>query len=455
MSFSPVWIIKILRYIRIFNLISLPILGILFIVCILEGIPLTSIFGYIIIFGVTKSISLIFDTEKHINKNTKQEYEYVFLAIANILIYVILYVLIDQYQLNEYRWTIFILSLWIINIIFLEFHKKYLSKLFVTLLRSSVGKWMIHTLLLIFVSGITFATWNSLTSTTITNKWKPKSETTGVLSTIDHSATGQELITQVETVSPWSSLKRYLGIGNSWEDVLSIQRYLFKEWYYTGKLSGNYDQETAVAINRYIWETTGEEFSRSEFWAMKLAFLNKLSTESKNNETIINKTWLESSWITVIWWSGWAISNSTESSGWVKINTIQSMNSWATASIEDGKIVVQVIAPEKNDNSSNIWEVRSVLKNIKWAGWLQWVVISTPKANPRAWTYDTYQSIVFSADWASWIFLTTDGSDPTCEWKWLTKFIRKTDSISIKAISCFGWNRIRWPISIHNFSIKN
>lgn len=357
----------------------------------------------------------------------------------NIFVFIILSILINKYQMWAYRGVIYITALLVLNAMYFEFHKKYISRLFMRYFQTSLGRWIIHTLFLIITTGIVFITWNTITASQIP-KWKHiKSEVTGILSTIDLSATGETLIEKIESTSPWTSLGRYLGIWNSGEDVLQIQKYLREKGYYGGKLSGEYDAETAKAINDYIWETTGEVFTRSEFGEMKLAFLKKLSDESKQSLIIGEEA------------TG---SISTDSTGSTQIQSIESMDSWATATVQDGKITVQVVSSQENASSSDNWEVQSVLKNTRWAGGLQWVVISPAVPSPVPGSYKNFQNITFSAEGASWIFITADGSDPSCQWKWLTKIIRPTDTITIKAISCFGWNKIRWPISSYTFTLK-
>lgn len=282
--------------------------------------------------------------------------------------------------------------------------------------------------------------WNTATGVRTPNRWKTSSEVTGILSTIDSTVSGEIIITPLEERVPWESLGRYLGIGNSGEDVLEIQKYLFEKGYYTGVLSWNYDNETAQAINKYIGDTTWEIFTRPEFWAMKLAFLKELS--SKNTLPIQSN-------------GNEATGTITTGGSWdIQINSIESMDGWATATIQDWKIVVEVISNKENTSPSDNWEVQSVLKNARWGGGLQGVVISAAKPTPASGSYKNYQSITFSAEWASGIFFTADGSDPSCQWKWITKLIRKSDTITIKAISCYGWNKIRWPISSYTFTLN-
>lgn len=444
MRFSPQWIRKILGFLKIFNLITLPIIIGLFLVCIILDIPLKYLLGFLALYGVTMSISLIFDTKKHVQKNIIQEYEYAFLIGINIVLYVILSLLINRYQLDSYRWSIYLVSFFVINWVYFEFHKKYISRFFMKFIATSIWRWIIHTTFLLLASGIVFMIWNSITGNNVPGREKTSSEVTGILSTIDTTVSWETITIVKDETVPWETMWRYLGIGNSGEDVLTIQKYLLDKGYYTGELSGNYDEQTAMAINTYIGETTGEVFTRPEFGAMKLAFLRKLSAESNPTSPIISSfTWAEATGTLV-----------TSGSGWVEINSIESVDGWATATIQDGKIVVQVVSQWETASNSDNWEVQAVLKNVRWAGWLQGVVISAAKPFPAAGTYKKYQSITFSADGASGIFFTADGTDPTCQWKWLTKIIRQNDTITIKAISCFWWNKIRWPISSHTFMLN-
>lgn len=444
MRFPHQWTKKILWFLKIFNLITLPLIILLFVVCIYKNIPLKYLFGFIAIYGITMSISLIFDTKKHIQKNIIQEYEYGFLIGINIFIYILLSILINKYQLETYRWYIYLIAVMLINGFYIEFHKKYISKFFMKCLISSLGRWIIHTTFLLLASGVIFMIWNSITGTRVPNREKTSSEVTGVISTVDSTVSWEMVTVKNDERVPWESMWRFLGIGNSGEDVLSIQKYLTEKWYYTWALSGNYDTQTAMAINTYIGETTGEVFTRPEFGAMKLAFLRKLSSE----ENPISE---KSSSFTGNEATGTLITNGT---WWIAINSIESVDGGASATIQNGKIVVQVINKNTTESNSDNWEVQSILKNARWAGWLQGVVISAAKPSPTAGSYDKYQSITFSADGASGIFFTADGTEPTCQGKWLTKLIRQTDTITIKAISCFWWNKIRWPLSTYTFTLN-
>lgn len=451
MLFSPQWRKKILKFLKVFNVITFPLIVILFIVCIIQDIPLKYIFSFIILYSVTMSISLIFDTKKHIHKSITEEYRYMFLIGLNIVIYIMISLLINRYQLDEYRIKIYAIILWILNITYLEFHKKYIYRIFIKIIKNPLWKWILRTIFLIITSGIVFMIWNSINGMNIPDRSKHSSEVTGVLSTIDATASGETSTstTTTEERMPWESMWRFLGIGNSGEDVLNIQKYLFDKWYYTGALSGNYDDETAMAINRYIEETTGEVFTRPEFGSMKLSFLKMLSTESTTiPEQPSIEPWQEATWTLTT-------AESENIQSWsIQIDSIQSVDSGATATIKDWKIVVQVVSPQQTINSSDNWEVTSKLSNIRWAGWLQGVVIWATKSTPAPGDYDAYQSITFSAEWASGIFFTADGSDPSCQWKWITKLVRKSDSITIKTISCYWWNKIRWPISSYTFTLK-
>lgn len=416
---------------------------ILFIICIIEDIPLKYLFSFIAIYSVTMSISLVLDSKRNREKNLLDEHQYLVLAGVNIITYIVLSLLINRYELDEHRWVIYLVALAILNIAYIESKNKYISKITLRILKNSIGSWVLRTFLLIFASGIVFVIWNTLTEVNVPNASKHRSsEVTGILSTIDPSVSGEIVESQVEEKMPWESLGRFLGIGNSGEDVLSIQKYLSEKGYYTGSLNGNYDEETARAINTYIGETTGEVFTRPEFGAMKLAFLRELSIENNDANTQAN-IWQEATWTL-----------STAESGAIQINSIESMDNWATASIQDGKIVVQVVSASETVSKSDNWEVQSVLKNARWSTGLQWVVISAAKPIPASGSYKDYQSITFFAEWASGIFFTADGSDPSCQWKWLTKLIRKSDTIIIKAISCYWWNKIRWPISSHTFMLN-
>lgn len=143
---------------------------------------------------------------------------------------------------------------------------------------------------------------------------------------------------------------------------------------------------------------------------------------------------------------------------WIRIDSIESVDGRATATLKDGKITVQVVKPEATTTGALVtdgWKVRSSIQRKKGAGWLQWVVISAPYALPVSGTHATYQSIILTADWASWIFFTIDGSEPSCDGKWLVETITDKKVITVKAISCFWDNKIRWPIAIYWYTLGN
>jgi len=431
---------KLGRFFSLFSTITLIITIIVFFVFILQGIPLKYIIGFLFTYTLMRVLALVLNqwhdtSEKHTEDLKK--YTVPLFAGINIVTLGLLILLIERYQLSAYRIHILSISCIILNIILLEYTSHYISHF----IRTHIGTWVIRTLLLLIFSWGMILTYNTLReipwwSATLTSKpQKTSSEITGVLTTIDPTKSADTI--RSSPIWPWNSLTRSIGIGNTGTDVLAIQTFLQETGYLTGSLSSNYDSSTATALNRYIRDTTGEVFTRPEFGTMKLTLLKSLSPSTNSEAT-------------------GTLSTPTTGKDNIRIDSIDSVDGMATAKIENGKIVVQVISPTEwaKPSSTNSWQIQSSVTNNGGAGGLKWVVISAPLATPRGWSYDQYQSITLSAEGASGIFFTIDGSDPSCQGKWSTTLTSKQKTIQVKAISCFWGNRIRGPISSYTFTQK-
>jgi hypothetical protein len=183
--------------------------------------------------------------------------------------------------------------------------------------------------------------WKPLTNTP---PKKTTSEVTWVISTIDPNL-------QEEAPWPWNTVKRWIWVGDTGEDVKRIQQYLSDESYYTGGISGTYDITTANAINTYLKDKTGESFGRPEFWEQKMTALKSLppSPEKVWNTPLVQT----GAWGTPV--SPVVATQKSEVSGTlstqpkpsnITIDGITSLDGKATAVVKDGRITIQVINPE-------------------------------------------------------------------------------------------------------------
>jgi hypothetical protein len=316
--------------------------------------------------------------------------------------------------------------------------------------------------------------WKPLTNTP---PKKTTSEVTWVISTIDPNL-------QEEAPWPWNTVKRWIWVGDTGEDVKRIQQYLSDESYYTGGISGTYDITTANAINTYLKDKTGESFGRPEFWEQKMTALRSLppSPEKVWNTPLVQT----GAWGTPV--SPVVTTQKSEVSGTIStqpkpnnitIDGITSLDGKATAVVKDGRITIQVINPEwttpttptpissvqsgtttststttyTSTPANTSWNIRTSVSSGAWGGWLRWVVISAPVALPRSGTYQNHETIVLSAEGSSGIFFTIDGSDPSCNGQWSTELSTSATSFTLKAISCFGGNRVRWPIASYTYTL--
>jgi hypothetical protein len=451
---------NILYFLALFNYITFPIIVILFVVFILIDIPLKYLFGFIVVYAISYTTSLLFETKETSSpEKLPQWYIYISLLGVNTIILLFLTLLIGRYELDEYRLIIYSLALGIMNGLFFEFTYHFISRF----MKTSSGAWVWRTLLLFIGAGIGILGVNvmrvSPPPTVATTPQKTSSEVTGVLSTVDPNAPVEEIVTpQEETTAsqseillswstsdevwPWDTITRGIWIGDNGTDVRRIQEFLAKTPYYTGGVTGTYDTLTATALNQYIKDKTWDEFNRLEIWNIKLATLKWISTpKAPSQENEVTGT----------------LTTEKDTSG-IQIDSIESLDGKATATVKDGKITVQVINPPSSVTNTGTtvtdgWKIHSSIARKSGGGGLQWVVISAAVALPMAGIHTSYQSIILTADWASGIFFTTDGSEPNCDGKWLTDAVIDSSTLILKTISCFGGNRIRWPVASYTYML--
>lgn len=130
---------NILYFLSLFNAITLPLLVILFVVCILIDIPLKHLFGFIATYVVTKSLSLIYDSKPPIPYRSLPE-RYLFLSLAgvNLITLVFLSLFIERYAVTAYQWYIYGSAVLIINILFFEFYYHFISRF----MQTKPGNWV-------------------------------------------------------------------------------------------------------------------------------------------------------------------------------------------------------------------------------------------------------------------------------------------------------------------------
>lgn len=409
---------KILYFLSLFNTLSLVVIGILFVVFILQDIPLKYLIGLIVIYSITQTLALILGSW-NTQRAPSQKYDspphrsnhFLPLFVANLILIALLELLIGRYQLDAYRWYIMSGGILWINGIFFEVFGGYISRWF----RTRAGLWIVRTFLLIVSAGVIITLWNTFSHSPLPEIQKPprhtSSEVTGTLSTIDPNSSSIE--TPIITW-PLDIVNRSISLWDTGADIADLQHYLRNSGYYTGMISWVYDTDTASSFVRYIRENPVKDTSS--------------------------------------WWSN-EVTGTLTTHSWISIDSIESIDGGATARIENGQIIVEVLPQQSIPSTSTMWQIQSSITKIGW-GWLQGVVISAPVSTPRAGSYTTYQSITLSAEWASGIFFTIDGSEPTCSGKWYTKLETPEKTFTLKAISCFGGNKIRGPISTHVFGVK-
>jgi hypothetical protein len=220
---------------------------------------------------------------------------------------------------------------------------------------------------------------------------------------------------------------RDLKTGDAWQDVAELQRYLKSVGKYAWEINGTYDEQTASSLNEFIRIQKGEIFEKNEFGPLKQSVLREIVQMNETTGSL-----------------------STSLPPWVRIDSIQSVDGKANATLDqNGNLTVMVLPKEP------VWMLSTSIDPIGKSGSLFWIVIGPPSSSIPPGKYDSRQNVILKAAGASAIYFTVDDSEPNCSGRGFANIASIEKAIRIKAISCYGKDgKITGQTSIFEFEVR-